>query len=179
MTDLTSIIQVTLKNAGYRTWLSDVERLVVVCFEDDAVMGFVCTFEDVGAMLQRWRSVETAFLTRYAKDVKAAGDKAWNVYAVFLSGASADPVQTRETRWIEEDLERTRKLAATGIVSRDELIGALLPILPFQYQPKLEIEDLTQRLRKRIAAIAPAAVDVVLDEHIPAADVVPLLRSAK
>ncbi|HVL69395.1 MAG TPA: hypothetical protein VM364_19210 [Vicinamibacterales bacterium] len=173
------MIQVVLQQAGYRTWLVDLQHLVVVCFEDDAVMGFACIFEDAATLLERWRSVETAFLTRYAEDIKTAGDKAWNVYSAFLCAGPADAVQAREIRWIEEDLERTRKLAATGVVSRDELITALLPVLPFQYQPRLDVEDLTQRLRKRIAAIAPAAADSALDETVPVTDVVRLLRPEK
>lgn len=179
MTDLRSMVQVVLQQAGYRTWLADIERLAVVCFEDDAVMGFACIFEDAAALLHRWRLVETAFLTRYAEDIKAAGEKAWNVYSAFLCAAAADAVQAREIRWIEEDLERTRKLAATGLANRDELVAALLPILPFRYQPQLDVEDLTQRLRRRIAAIAPAAADAALDETVSPADVVRLLRSEK
>ncbi|OGP59827.1 MAG: hypothetical protein A2162_01565 [Deltaproteobacteria bacterium RBG_13_52_11b] len=177
MTDIRSIVQVVLQKAGYRTWLESIERLTIVCFEDDAVMGFACVFEDAASLLASWRSTETAFLMRYAENIRAAGQKAWNVYSVFLCEAAADAVQAREIQWIEEDLERTRKLVATGLISRDEVITALLPILPFQYRPRLDTGDLTQRLRKRIAAIAPAAADSVLDETVPAAEVARLLGS--
>ena len=52
---------------------------------------------------------------------------------------------------------------------------ALLPVLPIQYRPRLEEEDLTDRLKERIASIAPAAANVALDDNVPPADVVRLL----
>ena len=179
MTDLTSTVQVVLNSAGYQTRLSELEQLVSVSFEDDSIMGFVGVFNDAASLLRKWRPMETAFLRRHAADFKASGEKSWNVYAVFLTAGVVDTVQAREVRWIEEDLERTRKLAATGITTREELTDALLPILPLQYQPYLEVEDLAFRLQRRIAAIAPAAADVALDENVPAGDVIQLLKSRK
>jgi hypothetical protein len=179
MTDVRSLVQVVLQQAGYRTWLADVERMAVACFEDDAVMGFTCVFDDAGQLLHRWKSMEMAFLTRYADDMRQAGEKAWNVYSIFLSSEPADAVQAREIGWIEEDLERTRKLAAAGVIGRDGLITALLPIMPLQYRPRLDVEDATQRLRRRIATIAPAAADAVLNEAVAPAEVIRLLRSSK
>jgi hypothetical protein len=179
MTDVRSLVQVVLQNAGYRTWLADIERMAVACFEDDAVMGFASVFDDAAQLLQRWKAVEMAFLTRYADDMRQAGEKAWNVYSIFLSSGSADSVQAREIRWIEEDLERTRKLAASGVVGRDGLVTALLPIMPLQYRPRLDVEDATQRLRRRIASIAPAAVDAALNDAVPPAEVLRLLRTSK
>jgi hypothetical protein len=177
--DLTSSVQATLKSAGYQTGLSELERLVSVWFEDESIMGFVSVFTEVASLLQRWRPMETAFLQRHAGGLRASREKSWNVYGVFLSTGVADTRQAREVRSIEEDLERTRKLAATGITTREELIGALLPILPLQYQPRLEVEDVASRLQRRLTAIAPSAADVALDEHVPAEDVIQLLRAAR
>jgi hypothetical protein len=92
-------------------------------------------------------------------------------------GQSATLDQTREIQWIEEDQERTRKIAACGFASTADIITALLPLLPLQYQPSLDSEDfdLTQRLLKRIETIAPAAKDTVLNKEVLAAEVVRLL----
>jgi hypothetical protein len=57
-------------------------------------------------------------------------------------------------------------------------VTALLPILPIQYRPRLEGEDLTDRLKRRIATIAPAVVEVALDEDVAPAEVVRLLGAA-
>jgi hypothetical protein len=177
MTDLKSPVQIILQDAGYETWLSSVDGLPAVGFEDDAVMGFVCIFEDTTSMLGRWRDIETQLLMGHASSLQKAGEKTWNIYSVFLSPGGADSVQQRETRWIEEDLERTRKIAACGLTNRDGISRALLPLLPIQYQPQLDSEDfdLTRRLRKRIEAIAPAASNAALDDAISPAEIVRLL----
>jgi hypothetical protein len=175
MTDITSSVQIILQEAGYATWLVAVDQLTVVCFEDDAVMGFVSIFEEPGLLLQNWRSVESTLLTRHAPRFREAEEKAWNVYSIFLCSKPASEDETREIRRIDEDLERTRKVAACGLAVHADIVTALLPVLPIQYRPRLEGEDLTERLKKRIAAIAPAAVDVALDETVAPADVVRLL----
>ncbi len=116
-----------------------------------------------------------SLLTRFAAGFRTAGEKAWNVYCVFLCGSAADSVQNRQVRWIEENLERTRKIAACGLASREDLLRALLPVLPLQYQPVLRAEDVTERLQTRIRTIVPRASHVVLDQAVSPAEVVRLL----
>ena len=175
MTDITSSVQIILQEAGYATWLVPVEQITAVCFEDAAVMGFVCVFDEPESLLRSWRSVESVLLARHAPRFREAEDKAWNVYSIFLCPKSASEEASREIRRIDEDLERTRKIAACGLVGHEAIVTALLPVLPIQYRPRLEEEDLTDRLKKRIASIAPAAANVALDDNVPPADVVRLL----
>jgi hypothetical protein len=177
MTDFTSPLQVVLQQAGYQTWMASISGIEAVCFEDDAVMGFACIFEDAATLLAEWRKVETMWLTKHGPSLHKAGEKTWNVYSVFLAANSADPVQMRELRAIEEDLERTRKITGHGLSNRSDFIAAVLPLLPLQYQPVLDSEDfdLTQRLRKRIATIAPTAADAALDDAVSPSEVVRLL----
>lgn len=175
MIDLVSALQVILQAASYRTRLMELETFSVVCFEDDAIMGFACLFEVPATLLQRWRSIETALLARFAPSLREAGDKSWNVYCAFLSGAPVDAMQAREVKRIEEDIERTRKIAACNLISREDLIRAFLPILPLQYQPIIDAEEIGDRLRRRIETIAPGAVALVLDESVPPIEVVRLL----
>ena len=174
--DLKSQLQIILQEANYQTWLASVDELDAIGFEDEAVMGFACIFDTAEALLQRWRAVETILLTTHAPSLQRAGEKAWNVYSVFLSVEKANDIQTREVRWIEEDQERTRKIAACGVTAREDLAMALLPLLPLQYQPVLDDEDfdLTRRLRKRIVDIAPAAAIAALDDEISPTEVVRL-----
>jgi hypothetical protein len=177
MTDLKSQLQIILQDAGYDTWLGVIDDLELVGFEDDTVMGFACLFNDVEGMLGRWRSIETRLLTNNAPSLHRAGDKSWNLYSVFLSQAIANDAQSREIRWIEEDLERTRKLAACGVVDQSTLVTALLPLLPLQSQPSLDREDfdVTQRLIRRIGTIAPPAASVALDPKVSVGEVIRLL----
>jgi hypothetical protein len=177
MTDLKPTLQALLQDSGYQTWLVAIDRYEVVAFEDDAAMGFACIFERGGALLKEWQALETKFLINFAPALKRAGEKTWNVYSVFLCSENAPEDDARAIRWIEENLERTRKI--TGIVpnGRSDLITALLPLLPIQYQPRLDSEDfdLTQRLRRRIASIAPAAEHAALDAGVTVTEVVRLL----
>jgi hypothetical protein len=175
MIDLLSTTQVILQEAGFHTWLTTADRLLVVCFEDDALMGFVCLFEEPAALIANWRALEMALLARYAARLRTAGDKAWNVYSVFLCGAAAEASQAWEIHWIEEDLERTRKIAASGLLSREDILKPLLPVLPLQYQPVLEREDVATRLNRRIRAIAPAAADAALDDNVTPTEAIRLL----
>jgi hypothetical protein len=177
MTDFTSPLQVILQQAGYQTWMTSLNGIDMVNFEDDAVMGFACVFEDAATLLNEWRKVETMWLTRHGPSLRKAGDKTWNVYSVLLSGGPADQMQLRGLRAIEEDLERTRKITGSGLNNRSAFVSALLPLLPLQYQPVLESADfdLTQRLKKRIATIAPTAANAALNEEISPNEVVRLL----
>lgn len=173
----TSVVQQVLQEAKYRTWLVEVETATIVCFEDEVAMGFVSVFDEVAPLLSKWQALETALLTRYATFLRKAGEKAWNVYSAFLSVAPGDDRQQRQLRSIEENLERTRKIAAAGLVAREDVVAALLAILPIQYRPELDPQDLIERLRARIETIAPLAASAVLDKDVAAVDVIPLLIS--
>jgi hypothetical protein len=176
MIDVLSTMQVVLREAGYTTRLTSMDRSSVVCFEDDVLTGFACVFEDAGRLLAEWQSLETSLLARYAPSLRAAGEKAWNVYCVFMCTSAPDSTQRREVSWIEEDLNRTRKVAGCSIASREDLVRALLPVLPLQYQPVLRAEDLTERLRARILTIAPRASEVALDDSVSPTEVIRLLE---
>ncbi len=175
MIDVISTVQVVLREANFTTRLVSLDRSPVVCFEDDVISGFGRVFEDPEALLSGWRATEMSLLKFFASSFRFAGDKAWNVYCIFLCSRAADPIQNRQVRWVEEDLARTRKIAACGVGSRDDIVRVLLPILPLQQQPVLRAEDLTKRLETRIRTIAPKASAVVLDEEVSPAEVARLL----
>lgn len=178
MTDVLSMVQVVMQNAGYRTWIVVNTQIPTVGFEDEATMGFVCTFDNPRNLIKRWREMEAALLARHAIQFRSAGDKAWNVYTVFLTENHASEEEKREVRWIEEDLERTRKLTATGIQLRDDVTNAMLPLLPILSKPLLAPEDARERLLRRVDAIAPQVREIVLDDSVSAAEVAGRLRSA-
>lgn len=179
MVDLFSTVQVVLKEADFETHLTSFNNLQVVSFEDNAVLGFCCAFNAPNDLLDNWKTTETALLRRFALQIRAAADKAWNVYCVFLCSGTADDIQSRQVRQIEENLERTRKIASCGIAGRDDLVATLLPLLPLQYHAILKTEDATERLRRRIAQISPEAESVVLDESVPPSEVIRLMGGPK
>ena len=175
MIDLISSSQVLLRDAGFDVRLITLQRITLVCFEDAGILGFCTIFETPSELLKRWKQSEQEVLNRFAQSFRSAGDKAWNVYCVFLCAAECSSADKREIGWIEEDLDRTRKIAACGVSSREALCRALLPVLPIQYQPILLHENVTERLTKRIRDIAPNAEQIVLDASVPAAQVVNFL----
>lgn len=175
MIEVFSALHLVLREAGFTTHLASLNGSSIVCFEDDVLTGFGYVFADPGSLLARWKSTEMSILRRYAPSLRAAGEKAWNVYCVFLCSLGGDPDQDRQVHWIEEDLEQTRKIAACGLASREDLVRALLPILPLQYQPVLGPEDVSERLHARIRTISPNASTIVLDDSVSPAEVVRLL----
>lgn len=177
MTDLKPILQALLQDAGYQTWLVVLDKHEAVVFEDEATMGFACMFETASNLFKEWQNLEAKFLMNFSLALKKAGEKTWNVYSVFLCTTSCPENEARAIRWIEEDLQRTRKV--TGIVAngRGDVVTALLPLLPLQYQPRLDTDDfdLTERLKRRIGSIAPAAEQAALDQSVAPTEVVRLL----
>ena len=175
MIDIQSAMQVLLKEARFDTRPTELNGQWIIQFEDDSLVGFCCEFPDPASMLENWHEREEAILRKYAASFRSAGEKAWNVYCVFLSQKAPSESEERAVRWIEENLERTRKLAACGINTRQALSNAILPLLPIQYQPSLDREDTTERIIRRVGSIAPRAANVVLDNAVPATEVVRVL----
>ena len=179
MSDMLSLLQGVLQEGGYRTWLTPIDKRTAVYFEDDAVMGFAILFDDAATLLTGWRDTEAAFLRQNGERIRLAGDKAWNVYSVFLTTATANGADSRIIRLIEEDLERTRKIAAAAVTHREALVGALLPLLPLQQQPILERADVAERFRRRVATIAPSVAEILLNENVSPREVARRLGTDK
>src|ERR1035441_4200953 len=176
MIDIFGTAQAVLRESGYRTRLLPLGQVSILSFEDYSVLGSCYVFTNPVELLTEWKSIETELLNRYGARFRSAGDKAWNIYSVFLSAEIADPVQTREVRQIEENLERTRKVAACGVSTREAVQRAFLPLVRLQYRPTLQPEGLTERLQRRISTIAPSAANVVLKEDVQPIEVVRLLE---
>jgi hypothetical protein len=181
MTEISEVLQSVLDENAYRTWPVSPPKdvLSALSFEDEGIMGFACIFPDVPTLLSSWYAAETTLLTRHALYLKEAGDKAWNVYSIFICALGATESELRQVRRIEENLERTRKIAACGLVGREDFVTALLPVLSLQHRPSLDVEDLTERLRVRLAAIAPASANVFLDSRVEPAEVARQLDASR
>lgn len=171
MTDLPPIIHLVLRGAGFETWPASIGDDAVIAFEDEAVMGFIRLFGSARELLDEWHATEEALLNRYAAYFRAAGEKAWNVYTVLLTAETPTHDLRREIRWIEENLDRTRKIAAGGVASREDVVAALLPLLPITAKPVMDVEPAADRLARRIKLIAPEIGDDALNEGITPAEI--------
>lgn len=176
MIDLLSISQGILRENSLTTRLLRLGTATIISFEDDALLGFIHLFETPAEMIENWAETEHSFLRAQATRFRAAGEKAWNVYSIFLCEMDGNSHEKRQIHWIEENLERTRKLASCGINTRADLLGALLPILTLQQRPKLDSDKFEDRLRRRVSQIAPGATDAVLEKAVNPTEVVRLLK---
>lgn len=178
MNKLLSTVFGVVQDARYSARFADFDGDSIICFEDDSSIGFIKVFSSAKLLLGSWQELETALIRRFATSFRAAGEKAWNVYLVMLCDETTDSNTDRTVRWIEEDLRYTRKLTGTGIVTRDDAIKILLPILPIQFQPALVPTDFEERIRNRIDVIATGASSYFFNNDVPPVDVVRLLSDS-
>lgn len=175
MSAIGSQVHAVLQEVGFTTWDTSHVSHETIEFEDTALIGFAAIFATPEQLLSEWRAIETSFLAKHAARLRLAGDKAWNVYCALLCTGRGGDEARRATRWIEENLERSRKITACEVQTRDDVITALLPLLPIVSQPVLEAEDPSERLRRRITSIAPGVEIAALDTDIPPEDVARML----
>ena len=174
MSDLLSRAQLVLRDVGYETWEVNTQGQTVVAFENQALLGFVYSFDTAPSLLRDWKSTEQATLKQFAARFKTAGDKAWNVYSVFLTEAPALGIPLAE---IEEDLSLTRKIARAGLKTNADIAKALLSILPIQSMPTLSGSDFLMRLSPHLDGIHEGVFEALLGDATPA-DVAGMLVSS-
>lgn len=159
--DISSQTEILLRDAGYETWVWTGPLAPVVVFESQTVAGFVHVFADGQSLLKNWFEAQRQTLDRHALVLRGAGDKAWNVYGVFLAGtATADEV--REIERLDEDFTLTRKIGRANLQTNDELRTALLPLLPVQSSGLAEASRFDDLLRTRLKNVPEAVVDAFL-----------------
>lgn len=179
MIDLLSVSHSVLRDQGFATRVISVGQFSGLAFEDDTVLGFVNAFDGPLELLDQWQDVEKSFLQSNSTRFRAASEKAWNIYSVFLSSVDADVESKRKIRWIEEDLRFTRKLTGCGVTTRHELINVLLPLLGLQQKPFLQSDAFRTRLQRRLQTVAGRATDALLNEAVSPYEAARLLRDTR
>src|SRR5436853_7183694 len=112
--DIETQAEMLLRQAGYETWPSKGGPVPCICFENEAVAGFIHIFATSDELLGGWREAQESALARHTPALRVAGEKAWNIYSVFVA-AEAGTIRTRDIERIEEDFTRTRKIARAGL----------------------------------------------------------------
>lgn len=164
MSQLLESVEAVLREAHYDTWRVKPGEGPLV-FENPAVIGFVHVFPSAAALIDSWADVEQTTLRQFATRFRSAGEKAWNVYSIFLSEVAGSESELEK---IEENFVLTRKIARSGVATTSEVTASLLPILPLQSVPTLEDGDLEQRLRVQLEGIHAAAFEFLSGEATPA-----------
>jgi hypothetical protein len=166
--------QLLLKKFGYTVSLS--RETNQFYFENETVFGFVWKAEDVTDLVSNWRSRQDGFLRRYSKKIEMLGRKSWNAYSVMLSQTSARGESMTKLWSIQEDVRATRKIAVSGIVTEEDLVRAIYPLLPIQHLLQLTGEDFKERARQRLREFLNAKlVDAFLGDAQPS-ELIKLLR---
>jgi len=157
MTDMYDCANNVLAEAGFA-----VHRSSYLSFEDATSIGFLFIYQDADSLVEGWaRDVDQA-VSNHRFQLRKAGKKAWNVYAVFLAIDSAEFPVTVSLSAIEEDLSGTRKIVRSGVSSLEEMRAALLPLVPIQSAPQLEAIDLADEIRQRTTELPRRVVDAFL-----------------
>jgi hypothetical protein len=112
--DILTQAEIILREAKYETWRWSGGPVPAMCFEDQSLMGFLHTFQSADALLQSWEKAQQISMAYHARTLRSAGDKAWNVYSVFLAERGSDKLNRRLDQ-IEEDFSLARKIARASI----------------------------------------------------------------
>jgi hypothetical protein len=143
-----------LEAAGFRT--SPAAGQTTSCyFEDENIMGSVTVHESAKSLLTNWEKMQDAFLGQYASQFRSSPAKAWNIYTIHLTTEPSSAELASKIFEVEHDFRGTRKIARTGIISKEDLRMAILPLLPLQNMMILSKSDFSQRIRERLSACHP------------------------
>lgn len=136
-------------NFDAQTAIGDAETLQ---FEDANLLGFVAVHNTIADLLRSWQAQQDEFLRRNAVSLRRDPSKAWNIYAVFLTGDRASGDAAARLLSIEEDFRATRKIAQANVVSRADVQRALAPLLPLSSAGVVQSLDPDRALRDRLDA---------------------------
>ncbi len=166
-------IRAVLDGAGFETSLPRPDSLTLH-FEDVSVIGHVHVLDSGEEIAATWQAIQDEFLrqnsSRFMKDIT----KAWNIYTIVVTSSLPTPDVAAALFAIEEDFRGTRKIARAGIVTREDVVVALAPVLPLQNVLAVGLVDAKQRLVERLEAVSPALRQLAT-ESTPEAIVASLL----
>ena len=161
--DIATQVEIVLRDAGYETWAWAGAPTPVTCFENPTLIGFIHVFESTDALLTQWEARQKLVLERHIGALRSAGDKAWNIYSIFLT-KEQEPSRRWEIQRLEEDFTLTRKIAHAAIRTPEDVERVLLPLTAVKSQPLLSDADFEARLQLRLSEISEAAVTAFLGE---------------
>ena len=162
MTQFLKIVQEQLLDGGYDVATTDDQGGPVILFENDAILGFVLSFPDAGALLEQWEETGQRVLQSAQFALRRAERKAWNTYLVLLAQQEGDYGQKIMLGAIEENLVGTRKIAGAGFADAEDIRDALLPLLSIQNAPRLDAVDMPDEIRFRTSELPTELVEAFL-----------------
>jgi hypothetical protein len=153
-----------LQEAMFDVSDTPVEHGQALLFENDTVLGFALLYDTAAHLISRWAANADGLIATRRFQLKAAGNKAWNTYVLFLAAEQPSSIDAVALSLIEEDLAGYRKIARAGCGNLADLNRALLPLLPVQSAPVLDAVDSKLEVRQRATEISPKLLDAFLSE---------------
>jgi hypothetical protein len=141
-------IESLLQSEGFRCSRASYDNGVLL-FEDESIMGFVSSFENVEELLRNWKIEQNRFIAKMAVPLRQAARKSWNCYAILISQSPVPTPLRAEFLSLEEDLTLTRKLVGDGISSPEDVERLFVPVLSIRHHlstPHIEEESPLSRL---------------------------------
>jgi len=171
--------QTELSKVGYATGQKP-EEIDRVYFEDRSVFGMVTTYPSVQDLIDKYEDRQDQFLRANENAIRSAGnqEKVWNAYTVHLTVGdfSEDDDKSAEQEnqlfRIEENFRGTRKIARVKVSLKEDVVDALLPLLPIQRKARLAAEDYRKQLKLELGEEFDDAFLSVLDEKASLEDIV-------
>ena len=111
--DILHQVEIVLRDAGYTTQRARQGTRFVICFENAMLIGFAHVFESSAKLLTQWEAVQRAVLKQYNVALRNAGEKAWNVYSIFLTDDTESSRQ-RAVERLEENFALTPENLSWG-----------------------------------------------------------------
>lgn len=145
-----------------------------LCFEDETILGLAIEFASANDLLHQWQTEQDAFLQRNALVLRRAGVKSWNVYCVFLSSDGL-PQDASSAALVEEDFRGARKIAAVGLSTDEDIVRAILPLLPIQNVVQTREENVRELLLQRLDL--PTAAKALIGDGASPSELVKILAS--
>lgn len=135
-----------LEEADYDTTAAGLpgDRFV---FEDENIFGVVAVFSGTDDLIAGWERLQDDFIGRNSGSLNAVPEKAWNIYAIFLTEDGADEEEKRRLLQIEEDFRGARKIARSGVRPHN-LDAALAPLLPVRPGGTRSGQSISARIRQ-------------------------------
>lgn len=150
-----------LDEVGYKTKIVQGEGGDFIIFEASTYFGFIFFFENELDLMSSWHSRERSAIEMIKFSLRGAGEKAWNLYSVFLCGAEGGDISWEIER-IEENFALTRKIARIGVKDRIDVENALLPLLPLRTSLKVYEDNFNAVLQSRLDRFPESAVNALI-----------------
>jgi hypothetical protein len=153
-----------LETCGYKVF-AEKSDLDVFCFEDDSLLGFVWAVENVATVSSGWLAKQKVLIEKHSRGFRKSELKTWNLYFIILIGQECNKPELLDLLTIEEDFATSRKVVRSGLSSINDVRQALYALIPIQHSIGTPTDDALSRLKKNLATLNLANIELLLNSN--------------